>query len=90
MSAGIVSAAGIVSSYRFRIAPAFSSEIARTIFETVSGWLPPIGMIAEAAASLAGSERLGLAELGLRLVGIAIFGAATLAIGIWRFEAMDF
>jgi Cu-processing system permease protein len=86
----VLAVASVVSSYRFEVGPAFSSELARTIFEAISACLPPIGTIAETAAMMGAGERVASTELGMRLLGVAVFGAASLAIGIWRFEEMDF
>jgi Cu-processing system permease protein len=60
------------------------------VFQAVTLVLPRVSTLADASADLAASAPVDLGALGSELFGLAIFGLAALAFGIWRFESQDF
>lgn len=83
-------AAGIVASFRYEISPSFSSDVARVIFEWISMVMPPIATVGNLAMEIASSAPVDTLGLASRMTGMVIFGAALVALGVWRFERMDF
>ncbi len=82
--------AGIVASYRYEIAPSFSSETSRILFELLSICLPPVSTVGELAMEIAGSGPINPAELARRMAGMVVFGLGMVALGTWRFEQADY
>ncbi len=81
---------GIVAGYRERLDHFFEPGIGRAAFQAVTLLLPRVSTLADASADLAASAPLDLGALWSELAGLAIFGLAALAFGIWRFESQDF
>ncbi len=82
--------AGVVASFRYQISPSFSSDLARRVFEAVSMVVPPVATVGNLAMEIAASAPVDTGGLASRMAGMVIFGAAMVALGIWRFERMDF
>jgi Cu-processing system permease protein len=82
--------AGIIAGYRGRIDTFFESGVARACFRAVTLLLPRVSTLADASADLAASAAVDRAALMSELAGLAVFGLAALAFGIWRFEQKDF
>lgn len=82
--------AGIIAGYRADLASVFQAGAPRQSFELLTLVLPRISTLADAAGSLAAHEPVDLGRLLRLLVGLALFGAGALAVGIWRFERRDF
>jgi len=87
---GLLFVLGIVSSYRQKIAPMFEPGIARESFKGFTSVIPRVATLADTAASIAGDGKLDQPALGSLLLGLALFAAAVLALGIWRFDQKDF
>src|SRR6185503_14855808 len=87
---GALFLAGIVAGYRETIATFFESGVARVSFRAVTLLLPRVSTLADASADLAASAPVDRAALGSELLGLAVFGFAALAFGIFRFEQKDF
>jgi len=81
---------GIIAGYRDKVATFFEAGIAREVFLAVSLLIPRVSTLADASADLAASAPVDLRALGSLLAGLAVFGAAALMFGIWRFEQKDF
>ncbi len=81
---------GIVAGYRDKLSDFFDSGVSRGIFRGLTLFLPRVSTIANAAASIAGSEPIDMSALFTQLLGIAIFGLAALSLGIHLFERKDF
>lgn len=83
--------AGIVAGYRDNLEPLFSEQgMYRTLFHAMTTVIPPISSIADAAAANAASKAIDVVLLLRQLAGTAVYGIASLAIAIWRFEQVDF
>ena len=82
--------AGIVAGYRGNIDAAFEPGVARALFRGATLLLPRVSTLADAAAQIAASTPLDRVSFGAELAGVAVFGLAALAFGIWRFEQQDF
>ncbi|NUQ72214.1 MAG: hypothetical protein HUU21_01530 [Polyangiaceae bacterium] len=87
---GALFLAGIIAGYRDRVGTFFEAGIAREAFLAVSLLIPRVSTLADASADLAASAPVDARALGSLLVGLAVFGAAALMFGIWRFEQKDF
>ena len=87
---GFLFLTGIVAGYRQRLDHFFEPGIGRWLFQAVTLLLPRVSTLADASADLAASAPVDLGALGSELVGLAVFGLAALAFGIWRFESQDF
>lgn len=87
---GLLFLAGIIAGYRDRVATFFEAGPAREIFLGVSLLIPRVSTLADASADLAASAPVDTRALLSLLAGLAIFGAAALMFGIWRFEQKDF
>ena len=83
-------AAGIVAGYRNELSPMFESGLARGAFEAVTLLLPRVSTLADQAARIAGSEPVDPFALTRLVGGLVLFGLATLAAGIYRFERQDY
>ena len=87
---GFLFLSGIVAGYRQRLDHFFEPGLGRAAFQAVTLVLPRVSTLADASADLAASAPVDLGALGSELVGLAVFGLAALAFGIWRFESQDF
>jgi ABC-type transport system involved in multi-copper enzyme maturation permease subunit len=87
---GFLFLTGIVAGYRGRLEHFFEPGLGRTAFKAVTLLLPRVSTLADASADLAASAPVDRAALGSELFGLAVFGLAALAFGIWRFESQDF
>lgn len=87
---GFLFVAGIVAGYRDSVAAFFEAGAARDVFRATTLLVPRVSTLADAAGDLAASEPVDMRALGSLLLGLAIFGLAALAFGIWRFEQKDF
>ena len=87
---GFLFLTGIVAGYRQRLDHFFEPGIGRWLFQAVTLVLPRVSTLADASADLAASAPIDRGALGSELVGLAVFGLAALAFGIWRFESQDF
>jgi len=87
---GVLFVAGIVAGYRGELAPMFESGLARHAFEGVTLLLPRVSALADQAARIAGSEPVEPLALARLVAGLVVFGLATLALGIFRFDRQDF
>lgn len=83
-------AAGIIAGYRAELAPMFESGLARGAFEAVTLLLPRVSTLADQAARIAGSEPVDPVALARLVAGLVVFGLATLAAGIYRFDRQDY
>jgi Cu-processing system permease protein len=83
-------ALGIVAGHRGDMAPVFEEGFARKAFEALTLFLPPISKLAEYASRFASQANAPLGEVAGRLLGLLVFGVASLLVGVWRFEEADF
>jgi Cu-processing system permease protein len=81
---------GIIAGYRDALGELFENGVARAVFEAVTLLLPRISTLASSAALIAANEPVVGADLLRLLLGVALFGAGALAIGIHRFEQKDY
>jgi Cu-processing system permease protein len=81
---------GIVAGYRVELADLFGEGAARAIFQAVTVPLPHLKQLADLAVDIAGSAKIDAASLGRSLLGVLLFGFASLMVGMWRFEKKDF
>ncbi len=96
-SAAVSAASGIgvfvlsvVASFRDQLAPMFAEGFRRGAFLVLTAPFPPIATLARDGARWAAHEPLSLGQLGRPVVACALFAAAALAVGLWRFEEKDF
>lgn len=82
--------AGIVAGHRATLAPMFESGLARGAFEAVTLLLPRVSTLADQSARIAGSEPVEPVALVRLVAGLIVFGLATLAAGIYRFDRQDY
>lgn len=87
---GALFLAGIIAGYRERIATFFEPGVPRALFRAVTLFLPRVSTLADASADLAASAPVDPTALASQLTGLAVFGLAAVAFGIWRFEQKDF
>jgi Cu-processing system permease protein len=85
-----VFAAGIISSYRAKLAPLFKPGWGRSAFEALSSVVPRIATLGNASVRLASSAERELSIDGGLLVGFVLFTLGSLAVGVWKFEQKDF
>jgi len=81
---------GIVAGYRVELADLFGEGVGRALFEALTVPLPHLKQLADLCVEIAGSARIDAGSLLRALLGITLFGLASLVVGIWRFEAKDF
>lgn len=81
---------GIVASFRSEIEPAFSSEVVRGLFMTLTRFMVPVAALADNAAALAQDSAPDAWILLRRLLGVGIFQAAILSLGVWQLERKDY
>ncbi len=87
---GVLFFLGIVASYRSAIAPMVEEGVFRQAFLGLTALFPRIAALADVGADLAASAPLEVQSLTSLLLGVGIFGAGALSIGVWRFEQRDF
>ncbi|KYF72522.1 hypothetical protein BE11_46240 [Sorangium cellulosum] len=87
---GALFLAGIVAGYRDRLATFFETGAPRALFRAVTALLPRVSALADTSADLAASAPVEGLDLASQLAGIAVFGLAAVAFGIWGFEQKDF
>ncbi|MGK3961516.1 hypothetical protein WMF38_51470 [Sorangium sp. So ce118] len=87
---GALFIAGIVAGYRDHLATFFEPGAPRALFRAVTALLPRVSTLANTSADLAASAPVEALDLGSQLAGIAVFGLAAVAFGIWGFEQKDF
>jgi ABC-2 type transport system permease protein len=87
---GILFVSGIVAGYRSSLLGVVEAGWGRTVFNVLTFPLPRISRLADACAALAKSEAVDALPLVRLVVGLLAFGAASLAIGVWRFEQKDY
>ncbi len=81
---------GIVAGYRVELADLFGEGLGRSLFEALTVPLPHLKQLADLCVETAGSAKVDAGSLLRSLLGITLFGLASLVVGIWRFEAKDF
>ncbi|WP_438022739.1 hypothetical protein [Sorangium sp. So ce233] len=87
---GALFLAGIVAGYRDRLATFFETGAPRALFSAATALLPRVSTLADTSADLAASAPVEALDLASQLAGIAVFGLAAVAFGIWGFEQKDF
>jgi Cu-processing system permease protein len=87
---GVLLTLGIVAGYRTDLAALFEEGFGRHAFEAATVALPRVSQLADISADLAASAPVSGAALARLLAGLALFGVASLGLGMWRFEAQDF
>ncbi|WP_437618305.1 hypothetical protein [Sorangium sp. So ce1151] len=87
---GALFVTGIVAGYRDRLATFFEPGAPRALFRAVTALLPRVSTLANTSADLAASAPVEALDLASQLAGIAVFGLAAVAFGIWGFEQKDF
>ncbi|WP_437661868.1 hypothetical protein [Sorangium sp. So ce1182] len=87
---GVLFVTGIVAGYRDRLATFFEPGAPRALFRAVTALLPRVSTLANTSADLAASAPVEALDLASQLAGIAVFGLAAVAFGIWGFEQKDF
>ncbi|MBK6686813.1 MAG: ABC transporter permease subunit [Deltaproteobacteria bacterium] len=90
LAGGALCLAGLFSGNRDQLLPMFEPGKERTAFEIFCVFFPPVAAIARAAGDLAASLPIDRDLLLRQLAGLLLFGAAAVAVGIWRFEQKDF
>lgn len=86
----LIFVSGIAAGNRHDLIPMFEEGVGRTIFSGYTLLFPRISSLGSAAADIAASQPLEVRSLGMLLVGVLVFGAGVLSLGIWRFEQKDF
>jgi Cu-processing system permease protein len=81
---------GIVAGYRVELADLFGEGVGRALFEALTVPLPHLKQLADLSVEIAGSAKIDAGSLLRSLLGITLFGLASLVVGMWRFEAKDF
>lgn len=87
---GVVFVSGILAGFRDDIVLVFDEGPARIVFRVLTAPLPRISALADVSARFAGGEAIAFSGFGRLLVGLFLFGAACLALGMWHFERKDF
>jgi Cu-processing system permease protein len=87
---GVLFIAGLVAGKRDTLLPIWERGLGRTVFATVTLFVPRVSALGNACAGLASAERLAPAALISLLAGFLLFAAAGLALAIWLFERRDF
>lgn len=86
----VVFVSGIVAGNRHTLIPMFEAGVGRTVFTAYTMIFPRISSLGAAAMNIAASQPMEVRSLGSLLVGVLVFGAAVLTLGMWRFEQKDF
>ncbi|MBK8254867.1 MAG: hypothetical protein IPK82_19685 [Polyangiaceae bacterium] len=81
---------GIIAGYRDRLDTFFESGAAREAFRAVTFVLPRVSALADASADIAASAAIRYDVLASQMVGLLVFGFASLALGIHLFEQKDY
>jgi Cu-processing system permease protein len=81
---------GIVAGYRNELADLFDEGVGRAVFEAVTIPMPHLKQLADLSVGIAGGASVNTASLVRSLLGVALFGLASLMVGMWRFEKKDF
>lgn len=87
---GVLFIAGLVAGKRDSLLPIWERGIGRTIFATITLFVPRVSALGNACAGLASAERLAPGALISLLVGFLLFAGGGLALAIWLFERRDF
>lgn len=90
LAGGVLCVAGLFAGNRDQLLPMFEPGSERTAFELFCRVSPPVSAIARVAGDVAASLPIDGGLLLRQLSGLVFFGAAAVAVGIWRFEQKDF
>lgn len=81
---------GLVAGQRSVLSPMFSAGFSRTAFDLLIRFFPPISRFADLGADYAVSSGIDAPYLAVHLLGVLLFAAAALGVGLVRFEGRDF
>lgn len=81
---------GIVAGNRNELAPLFEEGLPREIFRGVTAMLPRLSTLSEGAAQFAAGRPIEVKSFESVLIGVGIWAAGALLLGIYRFEQKDF
>jgi Cu-processing system permease protein len=87
---GLLFLLGLLASYRSVLADLFGDGIGRTLFEIAMLPWPRLAQLAEISGNVAASAHVGAGAVLRVASGVVLFGTASLMVGVWRFEKMDF
>jgi len=82
--------AGVVAGHRLAILASMREGLGYWAFAAWTTLMPALSALADAAADVAASRPVAMAQLGGVLAGCGFFSAGALALAVWRFEGRDF
>ncbi len=87
---GVLFISGLIAGKRDSLLPIWERGLGRTVFATLTLFVPRVSALGNACAGLASAERMAPGALIGLLAGFLLFAAAGLALAIWLFERRDF